>query len=87
MSSLVLTVDQVAAELEYFHRPAEGQERGAPNSDLVREMYREGDFPPPIDPAQPVTRWRWSRTVVERYVAGEWPWPLAPVLAEMDGAA
>jgi hypothetical protein len=77
MSSLALTADGVAAELEYV------KQSGDPNGELIRQLYREGDFPPPIDPDQPVIRWRWSRAVVERYVAGEWPWPLRPAL--LDG--
>lgn len=86
MSGLVMTADQVAAELEYL-RPG-----GTGRGDTIREMYREGDFPPPIDPDQPVVRWRWSRAVVERYVAGEWPWQTSPsdprfVYIPEDGAA
>lgn len=67
MSGMALTADQVAAELEYFHRD------GTPNGDVVRSMYRSGEFPAPIDPVQPVQRWRWARVRVEQYVAGEWP--------------
>lgn len=68
MSDLVLSADQVAAELEYRHRDGSG------NGEVIRSMYRAGDFPPPIDHRQPAVRWRWSRAVVERYVLGEWPW-------------
>lgn len=42
------------------------------SGDLVRRLYREGRFPPPIDPGLPVRSWRWSRPEVERYAAGEW---------------
>lgn len=64
--ALAMTADQVAAELEYFHRD------GTPNGDVVRKLYRDGQFPAPIDPLQPVQRWRWARTIVEQYVTGEW---------------
>lgn len=66
MAGLAMTADQVAAELEYFHRD------GSPNGDVVRRMYRDGEFPAPIDSTQPVQRWRWARARVEQYVAGEW---------------
>lgn len=69
MSGLAMTADQVAEELEYAHRD------GTPNGDVIRHLYREGDFPAPIDPAQPVNRWRWSRARVEQYVAGTWRHP------------
>lgn len=64
MSSLAMTADQVAIELEYFHRD------GTPNGDLIRQLFRDETFPAPIDPEQPVVRWRWARPVVERYVLG-----------------
>jgi hypothetical protein len=64
--TLALTAEQVAEALGYLHR------RGGGNATLIRSMYREGAFPSPIDPGQPVIRWRWSRAVVEGYVAGDW---------------
>lgn len=69
MSDLVLSAAQVGELLEY-RKP-----NGAGNGETIRDLYRNGNFPPPIDKDQPAVRWRWSRVVVERYVAGEWPWP------------
>lgn len=66
MAVLAMTADQVAEELEYRRTDGTG------NGDLIRELYRNGDFPAPIDPDQPAIRWRWSRVRVEQYVAGEW---------------
>ena len=66
MAALALQADHVAELLEY-KRPD-----GTGNGDLIRELYRNGDFPAPIDPEQPPIRWRWSRSRVEQYVAGTW---------------
>lgn len=77
MAGLALTADQVAAELGYFHRDE------SPYGELIRSMYREGDFPAPIDPSLGVSRWRWSRVIVEQYAAGEWR--LAPRALHLAG--
>ena len=80
MPGLAMTADQVAAELEYFHRD------GTPNGDVIRRLYRDGEFPAPIDPEQPVQRWRWARARVEQYVTGEWRTALTGPVFELPRA-
>jgi hypothetical protein len=57
---------EVADTLGYRRR------NGAPNTEVVRKLAREGRIPPPIDADLPVVYWRWSTAEVERYVRGEW---------------
>lgn len=64
--TLVMTCGEVATELGYVRRD------GTPARHLVRTLVREGKLPPPIDPTLTVAHWRWSRKVIEQYVAGEW---------------
>lgn len=64
--SSVLTAADVARALQYLSR------NGQPNGGTVRALYRAGSMPGPIDPSLPVRQWRWSRAVIDAYVAGEW---------------
>ncbi len=66
MEALALTADQVAELMQYLHRDGTG------NAELIRSMYRAGEFLGPIDSSQPVTRWRWYRPTVEMYMSGRW---------------
>jgi hypothetical protein len=34
----------------------------------IRNLYRAGRFPAPVDPTRPPHSWAWSRRVIERYV-------------------
>jgi hypothetical protein len=45
---------------------------GTGNGERVRLAYRDGRFPPPIDPDLPPRLWRWSTRMIEAYVNGEW---------------
>lgn len=55
----VLTVDQVGAQVGYPAR-------------RIRDLYRAGKFPPPIDATLHPISWRWSPTAVDAYLRGEW---------------
>lgn len=57
---------EVAEALSYFKRD------GQPNREVVRKLARDGRIPPPIDDTLTVAHWRWSRTEIEAYVAGQW---------------
>lgn len=54
-----LTANEVAALTGYTPR-------------VVRELYRLGRFPAPIDATLHPKAWRWSPVAVDQYVAGEW---------------
>ena len=47
----------------------------------VRELWRLGRFPAPIDPHLPTISLRWSEASIDAYVSGEWvaPAPLVSV--------
>ena len=68
VSALVLTAEHVAEAMGWMSR----SEPASPRRDKVRAMVRQGRFPKPIDDAEPVHMWRWSRAVVEAYVDGTW---------------
>jgi hypothetical protein len=73
--ALVMTASEVATEMSWL---TSGDVQ-RPRPEKVRAMAREGRFPRPIDTNEPVRLWRWSRSDVERYAAGEWspqPQPL-----------
>lgn len=55
----------VASRLGYIRR------NGLPNPDAVRRLYRDGRFPPPIDPDLHPRMWRWSPNTIDRYLKGE----------------
>jgi hypothetical protein len=40
-------------------------------AETIRNWYRAGKFPAPIDATLPVKSWRWSPRVIERYVDGD----------------
>jgi hypothetical protein len=50
-----------------------GKRAGAPRTDLVRALYRDGRFPPPITPELPAQSWRWSTAKVLEYVDRGYP--------------
>ncbi len=54
-----LTVDQVGHVVGYPAR-------------RIRDLYRAGQFPAPIDPTLHAVSWRWSPAAIDAYVSGEW---------------
>jgi hypothetical protein len=59
-----LTAAQVAGRCGY----CDG--KGAPKADTIRQLFRDGRFPAPIDAELPVRLWRWSSLAVDAYLAG-----------------
>lgn len=66
MAALTMSSAEVAETLGYFRR------NGAPNTEVVRKLARDGRIPPPIDMTLPVVWWRWSTAEVDTYVEGSW---------------
>lgn len=62
---------------------AEVGERTGYTPKVVRELYRLGRFPAPIDATLHPKSWRWSPVILDAYVSGEWK----PIAAKLDGAA
>lgn len=60
MNVVALTAEEVGRALKYKNPAVR-----------IRSMYRAGNFPAPIDPALPVTSWRWSPRVIEAYIDGQ----------------
>lgn len=54
-----MTVDEVGHAVGYPAR-------------RIRDLYRAGKFPPPIDPTLNPVSWRWSPAAVAAYVDGQW---------------
>jgi hypothetical protein len=59
-----LTAAQVAERCGYL------DDKGAPKGRTIRQLFRDGRFPAPIDPELPVRLWRWSSIAVGAYLAG-----------------
>jgi predicted DNA-binding transcriptional regulator AlpA len=38
------------------------------SAEKIRKLYRDGHFPPPINPTATARQWTWSRRKVEQYV-------------------
>jgi hypothetical protein len=55
--SLTLTAAEAARLLGGIYTP-----------EKIRKLYRDGHFPPPINPTATARQWTWSRRRVERYV-------------------
>jgi hypothetical protein len=64
--TLTLSTRETAVVLGWLRHDGSG------NADRVRALYRDGRFPPPIDPELSPRLWAWSRRVVEAYAEGEW---------------
>lgn len=61
---LTLDADGVATLLGYHSGD------GKPNGRRIRELYRSGRLPAPIDPELVAREWRWSRRTIVAYVDG-----------------
>ena len=64
-TTVVLTATEVADILRLtFHK---GRKAGQPNRLLVHDLVDRGILSP-VDPAQPVHRWRFSTASIKRYL-------------------
>ena len=66
MNAEALTADQAAARCGYV------KANGTGNGRYVRDLFRRGSFPAPIDAALRANQWRWNSLAVEAYIRGEW---------------